>query len=426
MDLIYPHGNGALMYVQRSLTREEQQGLEAHFAEGTPSRLVTELLRLIWYRRLWLACDCGRREQGAPPLLFVRRCGLDDFVLARMADRPPHARPCAFSQGPALPSAADRATAPPVLGALLYRWLAAAKLNVSFPAGDEDLWRSQDESLREVARSLDISPGRRLYTHSRTHPAGLPELLRRLTHSPPDEADPYPAAVYFQVVDTLAEEHLRAALYCPGLDLGPAVEGPCVATPQSLPGATSDPGPHAVLFGLGCDPVSGKPRGLGAFAQPVYSVSRCVPVDGPHERQTLTVLLKVQRDLLHSHDMVTAIRKTLADTALNERGIAFQMMGISANGRPVRGFDVVSGPGDFAASHDMPSSQDGAVLFHWTGAQDTARQLADHVFEAELRSHLLSQPERPYRRDRLPAAVTKASNGEVQVVIPTPPISGGA
>jgi hypothetical protein len=278
-------------------------------------------------------------------------------------------------------------------------------LNVSFPSGDEDLARTQSESLRDVARSLDISPGRRLYAHSRTHPAGLPELLRRLTDTPPPESSAYPGAVYFQVVRSLAEEDLRAALYCPGLDLEQAVDGFSL-TPQSLPSAGADRGAHAVLFGFGCDPVCGKPRGQGVFAQPVYSGSRLIPVDAAHERQTLAALLGVQRELLHSQDIVTAIRKTLPDTPLHERGIAFQMMRIGANGRPIRSLDIVSGVGDFGPMHDIPDGGESGVLFHWTGAQGSARRIADHVLQSQLRSLLSSHPERADRSDRLPAAVT--------------------
>jgi hypothetical protein len=404
MDLIYPHTHGSAMPVHRSLTAEEHHGLEIHYASGTQGREIAELLRHIWYRRLWLTCHC-RESEGCTPLLFVRRLA-DEFVLVRMSDRPPHAPGCLFAQKPARAEAGDRSSPPAALAALLYRWLAAARLNIVFPSLDEDLERSQSQSLRDVARSLELSPGRRLYAFSRTHPAGLPELLRRLREDPPRGGSADLGAVYLRVIPSLTEEHLRSALDCPGLDVTSSVEGLFLEAPLCVPGISQAGGAHVVLWGFGWDAARNRPRSLGAFSHSVYSSRRLVPVDGPHERHTLAALLSLQHRLIHSQDLVTVIRKTLPDNPLYERGIAFQVIRINANGRPVRTFDVVSGPGDFAESEDIPSGRDSGVLFHRAGGHDTARKLADHWLESELRSGLASRPHHADRGDCLviPAA----------------------
>lgn len=366
MHLVSAHPPGAPIGVHRCLTPTERAALVAHFRGGVLEPLTTDLLRWASRVHLWIACDC-RARQDPPPILFVQHSGVGEFTLTRMLDRPAHHSQCPFALPPASLAAARPIPLNP-LGALLFRWFSAAKLNVVYPYEGADLVHDQFVSLRETSKSLEIARGRRLFDHSRTHPVGLPGLMRQLTARLPGM--PGPGAVYFGTVPALTADALRAALHHPAMSWSASVPLDTLNHISLLPGAASDAGPHAVLFGFEYASAQSQVRIEGIFAQPIFSRGQLVPVNAAHERRTLAILLSVQREMLRTHGVVVAIRKTLPDTPLYERGVAFQIQRLGPNGRAARTLDVLSvdceaAPRDaFAIASDVDLIRDEALWSH--------------------------------------------------------------
>jgi hypothetical protein len=340
MDLIYPHMSGALAPVHRTLRLDEALRLQVHYTHGGSAPQADALLRHIWEARLWVACAC-RAPSPTAALLFVRRVREEEFVLVRMNDRAPHDSRCPFAGEPALAAATDRTPPLPTLATLLYRWFGAAKLHTIYPAPAGDLLHGQYESLREVSRSLETAPGRRLYAGSRTHPDGLAALLQGLLERPPSHGQLYPDALYLHVVRALTAEEFEAIPQLPQNHPASPVKRVVLADLERLSGCDSDFEAHAILFGFGVDPVTQRVRAQGVWALPVYSRTRLVPLTRPAERATLRVLLAVQQSMVRAEGSVTVIRKTLPGTPIEERGIAFQMMRLGSHGRPLAAVDVV-------------------------------------------------------------------------------------
>ena len=182
MYRVFAHLPGEPAIAADLLTPCDRDALVSHYREGTQDADQQAWLSRLFRRREWIACDC-RADANAPPLMFVRRIDSAQYVLARMTDRPPHARHCPFASHPALMNARDERPPLPALAALLFRWITAARLNVLYPYEADDVLQAQYLSLREVSKSLMLTPGRRLFDFSRTHPKGLPTLYRRLRHA---------------------------------------------------------------------------------------------------------------------------------------------------------------------------------------------------------------------------------------------------
>ena len=342
MHLVCAHPPGALIGIHRSLTASERNGLIAHFRGGPLTAMAADLLRWLWRVHLWIACDC-RGRGGAPPVLFVRQTAGTEFVLATMADRPAHHSQCPFAGPPSARATLESVTEMPPLATLMFRWFSAARLNVLYPYEGADLLHSQFGSLREASKSLEIARGRCLFDHSRTHPVGLPGLMRQLSQA---ESRPCgvatPPAIYFNTVPALTTDALRTALQHPTMAWGDGVPLDTLRRVTRLPSASSDQGPHAVLYGFEWDCLNARARVAQIFAHPIFSRSQLVLLNGSQERRTLAILLSVQRELLRSQHLVVAIRKTLPDTPIHERGIAFQVQTLGPNGRASRTFDVLS------------------------------------------------------------------------------------
>lgn len=358
MELVCAHQPGTGVAVHRSLTRTERALLVERARGGAPDTRGQELMGRIWNAKLWLACDC-RPPKHSPPLLFVRRDGFDDYLLAGMGDRPAHQGGCEFSRVP-MGSAAGRSGHLSELGLLLIRWMQAARLNVVMPYRAEDLLHTQYVSLRDASKSLDLAPGRRLYDYSRSHPAGLVELHRRLT-APDAAATRSDRGVYFASVAMTSDAKLSAALRHSAPQLAHLPETFRPSTRRTLQQTDGMRGPHVALFGLSGAPNPARLQVDAAFSLPVFTRSLLVPMCAEHERGTMCALLVLQGMLFDSRGIVFSIRKTMPCTPDFERGITFQLQVMGPNGRATRSLDVVSVDGVACAN----SSTEAATELDW-------------------------------------------------------------
>lgn len=338
MDLIYAHQPGTPITVHRPLSSVERQVLCAS-VDWIDDPEAASLLPQIWHARLWIGCDCRSRRE-AVPVLFVRRLGPTAYRLAPMGERSPHSSQCPFARAELSPGvrAAPRESN---LATLLYRWFQAARLNVCYPYGAEDHLQQQYVALREAGKSLELSAGRRLYDYSRSHPAGLPELKRRIRAyraAAPQEGGPH--GVFLACVRELTSIELRSAIEPPSSDTEPIAMEVGSDWVQTLPEATNVGGPHVLLFGL-----VGTSAGVevaDVLAQPVYSRDRLILLGGAQERATLQALLQVQQESWVEHQTLIVLRKSLPGSALHERGIAFQAERLGPNGQAIARLDVLS------------------------------------------------------------------------------------
>ena len=336
MQLIYANRPGTPIAPVRELTATEDGALRG-LVTGEMTRQSDELLRHAWQHRWWFACDC--RPHGAnPPILFVRKTYSGHLELSQMTDRPGHTKHCPFANKIAIHTLDEQtiATALPPLGELLLRWLTAAKLNVAYPYVASDVVSKQYHSLRDMAKSLSLEPGRKLSDYARTHPDGVPNLvafLRKQQQSAARQSDAGPPwGVLFGVADEIHNGRMQLG----NLNL----ELPPTAIHMPIDAATAG-GPFAVLVKYGATE-EGQFGPTEVFAQPVFSTRHLVPVDYAHERRTLKTLLSLQRKMLAEKDVVVVIRKTLPSVQAHDRGIAFQLSRLGPNGKAAREVDVLT------------------------------------------------------------------------------------
>lgn len=390
MRLVLAHRPGEALTPVRELCAEESAAFIRHFREGVDAPWLAGWLAHLVQLHLWIACDC-RGTHEAPPLFFVRVGPRDTYVLARMPDRPPHARSCAFTVAPALAGAADSPRVLAPLPQLLCRWFGAARLNVLFPYEAEDALSHQYGALREVSKSLNLAPGRRLYDFSRTHPQGLPELFRRLSRAAKEaRSDVHSAAgLYLTVASTLESIELPEMLE------GAAVSRACgdgtAPAIERLAGTAADGGPFVLLIEF----AAGRHGAIGVqrvFALPVYSRRLLVPVRSAQERRTLRVLLDVQRSLLSGHHRLISIRKTLPDAPIYERGIAFQVQQLGPNGRATLAFDILSVDAGRAHHEGVSLDAQGGTVYHRVGPTEGPLTSTDQSFKRRLMASFLEEP----------------------------------
>lgn len=386
MRLVLAHRPGEALTPVRELCAEESAAFVRHFREGVDAPWLAGWLAHLVQLHLWIACDC-RGTHEPPPLFFVRVGPRETYVLARMPDRPPHARRCPFAAPPALAAAADTPAALTPLAQLLCRWFGAARLNVLFPYEAEDALSHQYGALREVSKSLNWAPGRRLYDFSRTHPQGLPALFRRLSRAAQDDAPS--EGLYLTVASTLESIELPQMLE--GATFSRAGDGGAAPAIERLPDTVADGGPFVLLIEF----AAARQGAIGVqrvFALPVYSRHLLVPVRSAQERRTLRVLLEVQRSLLGGHHRLISIRKTLPDAPVYERGIAFQVQHLGPNGRATFAFDILSV--DAARAHHERVSLDaqGYTVYHRVGPTEGPLAPTDQRCERQLMACLLEEP----------------------------------
>jgi hypothetical protein len=314
VELVCAHPPGSIVAAARSLGVAERQMLARTYHSATVDPDCRALLRAIWRARLWIACDCRPSSQAAP-LLYVRRSDPIDYVLVPMPERPPHAPACAFCPTPN-DLKRDAHTRFSRLDEIALQWVNAAKLNVVYPYAGADLLHRQFLSLREAAKSVDLTAGRRLYECSRTHIDGLPELLKRVLARKP-LASPFPQAVFLTTVPAIDGDTLAAALGHPDRNIETLTEQVRSQPVFTLGDIPDNAGPYLVLFALGVTPHHAHVVIEKIFAQPIYSRRLLVPLLGVHERSTLTLLLAVQQELLRTHRSVLVIRRLLPPSVLH-------------------------------------------------------------------------------------------------------------
>ena len=331
MQLIYANRPGTPIAPVRELTAAEDGALRG-LVVGEMTRQSDELLRHAWQHRWWFTCDC--RPRGAnPPILFVRKTYSGHLELSQMTDRPGHTKRCPFANKIAIQTVE---TTLPVLGALLLRWLTAAKLNVVYPYVASDVVSKQYHSLRDMAKSLSLEPGRKLSDYARTHPDGVPNLVAMLRKQQQSAAHQSDAGPPWGVLFGVADEIHNGRVQLGNLDL----ELPPTAIHMPIDAASAG-GPFAVLVKYGASEV-GQFGPIEVFAQPVFSARHLVPIDYAHERRTLKTLLSLQRKMLAEKDVVVVIRKTLPSVQAHDRGIAFQLSRLGPNGKAAREVDVLT------------------------------------------------------------------------------------
>lgn len=388
MQLVLAHRPGEALPPVRELCTEESAALVQQFRDGLDASWLAGWLAHLVQLHLWIACDCrGTHEQ--PPLFFVRRGPRETCALARMPDRPPHARHCAFAAAPALADAADTPAALAALPQLLCRWFGAARLNVLFPWEAGDALSYQYEALREVSKSLNLVPGRRLYDFSRTHPQGLPALFRRLSRTAQEaRSDVRSAGLFLTVASTLGNIELPQML--DGAELSCASGDGRVPAIERFCGTAADAGPFVMLIEFAAAR-HGAISVHRVFALPVYSRRLLVPVQSAQERRTLRVMLEVQGTLLNDHHRVISIRKTLPDAPIYERGIGFQVQLLGPTGRATVALDVLSV--DVGLAHDEGISLDAAgdTVYHCVGPTEGPLTATDQRFKRQLMARLLEE-----------------------------------
>lgn len=406
MRLVLAHRPGETLTAIRGLSAEEHTALARHYREGYEEPWLAAWLTHLLQLRLWIACDC-RTTHDPPPLLFVRAGARARALLVRMPDRPPHARGCPYASPPALVGAADTPFGLSPLAQLLYRWVGAARLNIVFPYEAEDALSQQYAALREVSKSLNLAPGRRLFDFSRTHPQGLPELFRRLARAAAEvPGEPRAEGLYLTVAASFERIELPefSNCECETQEDAPAVE-------QRV-GDAQDAGPCVLLIELAAHRPGGV-RVQRVLAQPVYSRGLLVPVLGAQERRTLRVLLDAQRALLSGHHRLISIRKTLPDAPFCDRGIAFQVQQLGPNGRAARTLDILSVDAGRAHQENVllesESESESETLYHRVGPTEGALSSTDQSFRRRLIAQLMRGPEAPLNSSRVNVPQSLAS-----------------
>ena len=283
----------------------------------------------------WIACDC-LEEGNAPPILTPAYLSeAETYYLRRLtsAKRPEHRTDCPFFRDQATnritevrshlnpteppagffevlrPAPENLAQRPeedltddrtrnasiPRLARLLWRLIDAADLNRLPPLRHGTCTPSiKDEfrSLGQAAAKIEIAPGMELasalWTHAQPlHSKQVYASLRRLSEKWPRGHAP-------QAFLTLFSQGFRAGtIEVPGCDpvlVANRVQSPSVRT-------NIIKGPYLVLVVVGEYPESRGFAPLRAYAQPIYSGQRFVPIDSEFERLVLRQLLEVQHGL---------------------------------------------------------------------------------------------------------------------------------
>lgn len=298
----------------------------------------------------WLACDCLGPDRPPPILTPAFLSEAETYYLRRLTSekRPEHLADCPFFRGqvtnritetrtlqtPANPPAGyfevlrpapeklairpdddasddrTRSASIPRLARLLWRLLYASGLNVVPPVGEEPVERSigfEFRALSSAATQIEIAPGielaRALWTHGRAlHSkrayAGIRELARQWPHGHAPQG----------FLTLFAREFKGSTVYPAGSD---PIE---IANRVQSPSVRSNPikGPFVVIVVVGEYPEAHGHAPLRAYAQPIYSGNRFVPIDSEFERSVLRAILHARR-LFDRQGVDVAIEKPVFD-----------------------------------------------------------------------------------------------------------------
>ncbi|MCW2351797.1 hypothetical protein [Sphingobium sp. B12D2B] len=308
----------------------------------------------------WLACDCLGGKASPPVLTPAFLSEAETYYLRRLtgANRPEHRADCPFfrdqvtnritqtrsaltpadppvgyfevlrpapeklAQRPVDEASDDRtrSASVPRLARLLWRLLDNAGLNLVLPLSEEVPVRSitnEFRTLSAAAAKIEIAPGielgRALWTHgnalhSKRAFAGIRELARNW---PPGHAPQGFLALF-------APEFNGSTVKAAGCD--PVT----VANRVQSPSVRGNPvqGPYLVIIVLGEYPEARGYAPLRAYAQPIFSGNRFLPVESDFERIVLREILRAK------------IRVDRAGTDLTIRKPVFDILTPLGPGRP--------------------------------------------------------------------------------------------
>lgn len=298
----------------------------------------------------WIACDCLGSDCQPPILLPVFLSEAETYYLRRLTSsgRAEHLTDCPFfrdqatnqisqvrspeteadphagyfevlhpapeklAQDPAKDSTDDRTrnASLPKLARLLWRLINVSGLNVIATISaepDERAITSEFRKLRAAAARLEIAPGIELGRAFWTHAQALESkrayaCIRALSSTwPPGHAP--------QGFLTIFCQELR------GATIYPAGSPPIVvANRVQSPSVRNTPvkGPFLVIILIGQYPEAGGLAPLRAYAQPIFSGNRFVPVESEFERSVLRALLAARRDFIRE-EIDIAIEKPVFD-----------------------------------------------------------------------------------------------------------------
>lgn len=283
----------------------------------------------------WLACDCLPTGQLPPILTPAFLSEAETYYLRRLTNitRPEHDARCPFfrdqvtnritqtrsPQTPAEPPDGyfevvkpapqklaqrpggdisddrTRNASVPKLARLLWRLIASARLNIVPARGLERAERSiTDEfaAFRAVAAKIEIAPGielgRALWTHGQAlHSQRAYAGIRALERQWPQGHAPQGFLLVF------AQAFRGSTLYVAGCD--PL----SIANRVQSPSVRDDPikGPYLGLVVISKLPEAHGYAALSAYAQPIFSGTRFVPVSSESERAVLRAILNARRTL---------------------------------------------------------------------------------------------------------------------------------
>ena len=281
----------------------------------------------------WIACDCLGSDCSPPVLTPAFLSEAETYYLRRLtsAKRPEHRANCPFfrdqvtnritqtrsaltpadppvgffevlrpapeklAQRPDNDATDDRTrnASVPRLARLLWHLLRNAGLNLVPPAAEEAIERTITQEFRALsaaASKMEIAPGielgRALWTHgqalhSKRAYAGVRALARRWPrgHAPQG------------FLTIFAHEFKGATVHAAGC------EPILIANRVQSPSVRGNPvqGPYLVIVVLGEYPETRGYAPLRAYAQPIFSGNRFIPVESDFERTVLRALLEARR-----------------------------------------------------------------------------------------------------------------------------------
>lgn len=298
----------------------------------------------------WLACDC-LGDEGRPPILTPAYLSeAETYYLRRLtgSQRSEHVSGCPFfrdqatnrisevrsrhtgvdppegyfevlrpapeqlAQKPDADSSDDRTrhASIPRLARLLWRLMDGAGVNRIIPVSidlDDHSISDEFKALTAAASKIEIAPGielaRAMWTHAQPFQnnrvyAGLRALSHQWPrgHAPQAFLALYANAIAGSTIHLAGSDPIKIA----NRVQSPSIRGNIIK------------GPFLVLIVVGEYPEAHGYAPLRAYAQPVYSGQRFVPVDSEFERSVFRKLLDVRRRLDH-HGIDLVIEKPLFD-----------------------------------------------------------------------------------------------------------------
>ncbi|OQW70884.1 MAG: hypothetical protein BVN33_16745 [Proteobacteria bacterium ST_bin13] len=298
----------------------------------------------------WIGCDCLGTDRAPPILTPAFLSEAETYYLRRLtsAKRPEHLSDCPFfrdqvtnritdvrnvdtpadpptgyfevlrpapeklAQRPIEESSDDRTrnASIPRLARLLWRLLSSSGLNIIAPCTEEPLERTISDEfkvLMAAAAKVEIAPGielgRALWTHGLAlHSKRAHAKIRELSHNWPRGHAPQGFLTLF------AQDFQGSTLKPAGCD--PIT----IANRIQSPSVRGNPikGPYLVIVVVGEYPEAHGYAPLRAYAQPIFSGNRFVPIETEFDRSVLRSILDARR-ILDRDGIDLAIEKPVFD-----------------------------------------------------------------------------------------------------------------